>query len=68
MAASILVVDDDEGIRELLRLQLSAAGYEVNVAEDAIAAGDDAAGRGDAREPSGAGAGNARRLEVRRQR
>jgi len=39
MAASILVVDDDEGIRELLRLHLSAAGYEVNVAEDAIAAG-----------------------------
>jgi len=39
MAASILVVDDDESIRELLRLHLSAAGYEVNVAEDAIAAG-----------------------------
>ena len=39
MAASILVVDDDEGIRELLRLHLSAAGYEVHVAEDAIAAG-----------------------------
>ncbi len=39
MAASILVVDDDEGIRELLRMHLSAAGYEVRVAEDAIAAG-----------------------------
>ena len=39
MAASILVVDDDESIRELLRLHLSGAGYEVNVAEDAIAAG-----------------------------
>jgi len=39
MAASILVVDDDESIRELLRLHLSAAGYEVHVAADAIAAG-----------------------------
>ena len=39
MAASILVVDDDESIRELLRLHLSAAGYEVHVAVDAIAAG-----------------------------
>lgn len=39
MAASILVVDDDESIRELLRLHLTSAGYEVRVAEDAIAAG-----------------------------
>src|SRR5918994_3609067 len=39
MAASILIVDDDESMRDLLRLHLSAAGYEVNVAEDAIAAG-----------------------------
>ena len=39
MAAHILIVDDDEGIRELLRLHLSSAGYEVNTAEDAIAAG-----------------------------
>ena len=39
MAATILVVDDDESIRDLLRLHLSAAGYSVNLAEDAIAAG-----------------------------
>jgi len=39
MAASILVVDDDEGIRELLRLHLSSAGYAVSLAEDGIAAG-----------------------------
>ena len=39
MAASILVVDDDESIRDLLRLHLSAAGYEVQVADDAISAG-----------------------------
>jgi CheY-like chemotaxis protein len=37
--ASVLVVDDDDGLRELLRLHLSAAGYEVQAAEDAIAAG-----------------------------
>ncbi len=39
MGARILVVDDDESIRELLRLHLSSAGYEVQAAEDAIAAG-----------------------------
>jgi two-component system chemotaxis response regulator CheY len=39
MAASILIVDDDQSIRDLLRLHLSAAGYEVHVAEDAISAG-----------------------------
>src|SRR5262245_9693513 len=39
MAATILVVDDDESIRHLLRMHLSAAGYEVHVAEDAITAG-----------------------------
>jgi CheY-like chemotaxis protein len=39
MAANILVVDDDESIRELLRLHLSAAGYDVHVAQDAISAG-----------------------------
>src|SRR6266480_2629561 len=39
MAASILVVDDDENIRELLRMHLSAAGYDVHVARDAISAG-----------------------------
>ncbi len=35
----ILVVEDDESMRELLRLHLSSAGYSVEVAEDAIAAG-----------------------------
>jgi CheY-like chemotaxis protein len=39
MAARILIVDDDQGIRELLRLHLSNAGYAVSVAEDAVAAG-----------------------------
>jgi len=39
MAANILIVDDDESIRELLRLHLGAAGYDVQVAEDAIVAG-----------------------------
>ena len=39
MAATILVIDDDESIRDLLRMHLSAAGYEVHIAEDAIAAG-----------------------------
>jgi DNA-binding response OmpR family regulator len=35
----ILVVEDEESMRELLRLHLSWAGYDVEVAEDAIAAG-----------------------------
>jgi len=39
MAASILVVDDDESILDLLRLHLSSAGYEVRLARDAIEAG-----------------------------
>jgi CheY-like chemotaxis protein len=39
MAAKVLVVEDDESMRGLLRLHLSAAGYEVTVAEDGIAAG-----------------------------
>jgi DNA-binding response OmpR family regulator len=39
MAHRILVVEDDEAMRELLRLHLSTAGYDVQAAEDAIAAG-----------------------------
>jgi CheY-like chemotaxis protein len=39
MAATILVVDDDTSVRELLQLHLGAAGYEVHAAADAIAAG-----------------------------
>jgi DNA-binding response OmpR family regulator len=35
----ILVVEDDEAMRELLRLHLSSAGYAVEAAEDAIEAG-----------------------------
>jgi diguanylate cyclase (GGDEF)-like protein len=37
--AKILVVDDDESMRELVRLHLTNAGYEVQVAEDAVDAG-----------------------------
>jgi len=37
--ANVLVVDDDEDIRTLLRESLQQAGYEVLVAEDAIVAG-----------------------------
>ena len=39
MGKTILVMDDDECIRELLNLQLFNAGYQVLLAEDAIAAG-----------------------------
>ena len=39
MAARILVVDDDPSLRDLLRLHLKSAGYDIRVAEDAIAAG-----------------------------
>ena len=39
MAATILVVDDDPNMRELLLMHLTSAGYTVHVAKDAIAAG-----------------------------
>jgi CheY-like chemotaxis protein len=39
MGGRILVVEDDESMRELLRLHLSSAGFAVEVAEDAISAG-----------------------------
>lgn len=39
MSARILVVDDDECVRELMYLHLANAGYEVLLAEDAIVAG-----------------------------
>lgn len=39
MAARILIVDDDESLRELLRMHLAAAGYEVSTAPDGISAG-----------------------------
>ena len=37
--ASILVIDDETAVRELLKLQLAGAGYDVLVADDAIVAG-----------------------------
>jgi DNA-binding response OmpR family regulator len=37
--ASILVVDDEPAVRELLKLQLAGAGYDVLMADDAIVAG-----------------------------
>ncbi|MGQ0545940.1 MAG: response regulator [Betaproteobacteria bacterium] len=39
MAGTILIVDDDQSVRELLRLHLAGAGSEVHVAADAISAG-----------------------------
>ena len=39
MAAKILVVDDDDSLRELLRMHLASAGYEVSTAADGISAG-----------------------------
>ena len=39
MGATILVLDDDRYMRELLNLHLSNAGYEVLLAEDAVVAG-----------------------------
>jgi two-component system chemotaxis response regulator CheY len=39
MTSNILVVDDDANMRELLRIHLGNAGYEVCTAEDGIAAG-----------------------------
>ena len=39
MGAKILVVDDDPNMRQLLALHLGNAGYEVEAAEDGIAAG-----------------------------
>ena len=39
VGAKILVMDDDESMRDLLRLHLTNAGYEVRLAEDAVVAG-----------------------------
>lgn len=39
MSKAILVVDDDQSLRELLRLHLTAAGYDVTTAADGIEAG-----------------------------
>ena len=39
MAQKILVIEDEEVMRELLRLHLTSAGFAVEVADDAIAAG-----------------------------
>lgn len=39
MSTTILVMDDDESMRELLALHLRNAGYQVLLAEDAIVAG-----------------------------
>jgi len=37
--ARILIIEDDLGFRDLLRIHLSAAGYKVQVAEDGVAGG-----------------------------
>jgi DNA-binding response OmpR family regulator len=37
--ATILVVEDDQLMRELFRMHLGNAGYDVLLAEDAIVAG-----------------------------
>ena len=42
---SILIVDDETAVRELLKLQLAGAGYDVQVADDAIVAGRAVAAR-----------------------
>ena len=39
MSGSILVVDDDPNMRELLRIHLANAGYAVDVARDGLEAG-----------------------------
>jgi len=35
----ILIIDDDVGFRDLLRLHLNSAGYQVQVAEDGVTGG-----------------------------
>jgi len=37
--ARILIIDDDVGFRDLLRLHLSAVGYRVRIAEDGVDGG-----------------------------
>jgi CheY-like chemotaxis protein len=39
MTANILVVDDNPNMRQLLDLHLRSAGYDVQLAEDGVAAG-----------------------------
>src|SRR5712692_493038 len=39
VGSKILVVEDDESMRELLRMHLAGAGYDVRVAGDGIEAG-----------------------------
>src|ERR671925_19739 len=39
LAPRILIIDDSGYMRDLLRLHLKAAGYEVELAEDAVVAG-----------------------------